>query len=122
MALAALAVNCRTWCSTVPLNSYNGHFATMNSNGCPDRVADFFNKLLPLSVPQSSPLCASLPLSLSLLLPCVLAAVVVIVVVVSLTHTDTHTRAHDMHTMTADCWLPKAPEAYESSTNRVKSE
>lgn len=55
-------------------------------------------------------------LSLSLAL-CVLDAVVIVVVVSSLTHT----RAHDMHTMTADCWLPKAPEAYESSTNRVKS-
>lgn len=57
------------------------------------------------------------PLSHSLLLPCVLDAVVIVVVVMLLTHT----RAHDMHTMTADCWLPKAPEAYESSTNRVKS-
>lgn len=59
----------------------------------------------------------ALSLSRSLLLPCVLDAVVIVVVVSSLTHT----RAHDMHTMTADCWLPKAPEAYESSTNRVKS-
>lgn len=80
----------------------------------------FFNKLLPLLCHNLLHCAHHFPFSH--LLPCVLAAVVVIVVVVSLTHTHTYTRAHDMHTMTADCWLPKAPEAYESSTNRVKSE
>jgi len=26
-----------------------------------------------------------------------------------------HTRGHDVHTMTADCWLPKAPRPWQST-------
>lgn len=83
------AVNCRTWYSTVPLNSYNGHFATMNSNGCPRRGFFFSHctaHTYTLTLPECYMCCY-----------CCFCRC-------------THTRTHDVHTMTADCWLPKAPK------------